>query len=195
MSIKIPIRDLPKYMQELGDSFGPAILAGLTSAAAFSVSRLVMETDRKNVVDKGRYKAAWAFSRAMSTGPVSAKIRVYNDAPYSGVMELGRRAGRKAPWRANVPVQEQPMYLWAKSKLGLSDEEAARAAWPLAMAIKRKGIKGRRVMADILDELSVNAAQEVAKELRRAVGKARRAAARAARGLPPMKPRIPKGGS
>ena len=195
MAVKIPIRDLPKYMRELGDSFGPAILAGLTSAAAFSVLRLVLETDRKQVLDKGRYKAAWQFSRAMSTGRVSAKIRVYNDAPYSGVMELGRRAGRRLPWLRDKPVQEQPLYLWAKSKLGLSDEEAARAAWPLAWAIKHKGIKGRRVMADILDELSLNAAQDVAKELRRAIGKARRAAARAARGLPPMKPRIPKGGS
>jgi len=195
MAVKIPIRDLPKYMRELGDSFGPAILAGLTSAAAFSVSRLVMETDRKGVVNTRQMINAWQASRAMSTGPVSAKIRVYNDAPYSGVMELGRRAGRKLPWLRDKPVQEQPLYLWAKSKLGLSDEEAARAAWPLAWAIKRKGIKGRRVMADILDELSVNAAQEVSKELRRAVGKARRAAARAARGLPPMKPLIPKGGS
>jgi hypothetical protein len=195
MAVKIPIRDLPKYMQELGDAFGPAILAGLTSAAAFSVSRLVMETDRKNVVNTRQMVDAWQASRAMSTGPVSAKIRVYNDAPYSGVMELGRRAGRRLPWLRDKPVQEQPLYLWAKSKLGLSDEEAARAAWPLAWAIKHKGIKGRLVMTDILDELSMNAAQEVAKELRRAVGKARRAAARAARGLPPMKPRIPKGGS
>ena len=194
MAVKIPIRDLPKYMRELGDSFGPAILAGLTSAAAFSVSRLEAETRRKGAVNTGQYRDAWQFSRAFSTGRASAKIRVYNDKGYSGVIELGRRAG-KLPWLRGKPVQEQPLYLWAKSKLGLSDEEAARAAWPIAWAIKRRPIKGRRVMADILDELSVNAAQEVAKELRRAVGKARRAAARAARGLPPMKPRIPKGGS
>jgi len=187
MSVKIPIRDLPKYMQELGDSFGPAILAGLTSAAAFSVSRLVMETDRKQVVNLGRYKAAWQFSRAMSTGPVSAKIRVYNDAPYSGVIELGRRAGRKLPWLRDKPVQEQPLYLWAKSKLGLSDEEAARAAWPLAWAIKRKVIKGRRVMADILDELGRDGAKEVASELMRAVRRVRRA------GLPASPPRLPGG--
>lgn len=187
MAVKIPIRDLPKYMRELGNSFGPAILAGLTSAAAYSVSRLVMETDRKQVLNLGRYKAGWQFSRAMSTGPVSAKIRVYNDAPYSGVMELGRRAGRKAPWRANVPVQEQPMYLWVKSKLGLSDEEAARAAWPLAMAIKRKGIKGRRVMADILDELGRDGAKEVASELMRAVRRVRRSS------LPASPPRLPGG--
>lgn len=187
MAVTIPIRDLPKYMQELGDSFGPAILAGLTSAASLSVSRLVAETDRKRVLDKGRYKAAWAFSRAMSTGPMSAKIRVYNDAPYSGVMELGRRAGRKLPWLRDKPVQEQPLYLWAKSKLGLSDEEAARAAWPLAWAIKRKGIRGRRVMADILDELARDGAKEVASELMRAVRKARRA------GLPASPPRLPGG--
>jgi hypothetical protein len=33
-SVKIPIRNLPKYMAELREGFGPALLAGLTSAAA-----------------------------------------------------------------------------------------------------------------------------------------------------------------
>ena len=187
MAVKIPIRDLPKYMQELGDSFGPAILAGLTSAATMSVSRLAAETKRKGVFNTGAMFAAWNFSRAVSTGPVSAKVKVYNDKGYSGVMELGRRAGRKLPWLRDKPVQEQPLYLWAKSKLGLSDEEAARAAWPLAWAIKRKGIKGRRVMADILDELGRDGAKEVASELMRAVRKVRRA------GLPASPPRLPGG--
>lgn len=169
MAVVIPIQNLPRYMQRLGDSFGPAILSGLTSAAAYSVSRLVVESDRKQVMNNGRYKASWQFSRAISMGAIAARIRVYNDAPYSGVIELGRRPGRKAPWRGNVPVQQQPLYLWAKSKLGLSDEEAARAAWPLAMAIKRKGIKGKRVMADILDDLAEKGAKEISRELMRAV--------------------------
>lgn len=186
MAVKIPIRDLPKYMRELGDSFGPAILAGLTSAAAFSVSRLEAETRRKGAVNTGQYRDAWQFSRAFSTGRASAKIRVYNDKGYSGVIELGRRAG-KLPWLRGKPVQEQPLYLWAKSKLGLSDEEAARAAWPLAMAIKRKGIKGRRVMADILDELGRDGAKEVASELMRAVRRVRRSS------LPASPPRLPGG--
>jgi hypothetical protein len=55
------------------------------------------------------------------------------------------------------------------------------------MAIKRKGIKGRRVMADILDELGRDGAKEVASELMRAVRKVRRA------GLPASPPRLPGG--
>ena len=194
-AVKIPIRNLPKYMAELREGFGPALLAGLTSAAARSVSRLVQETDRKGVVNTRRLVNSWNFSPAYSTGKASAVIRVFNDAPYSGVMELGRRPGRKLPWLRAKPVEEQPIYLWCISKLGMTEEDAKKAAWPIAWSIKRKGIKGRRIMADILDELSKLGAEEVAQSLRRAVMKARRAAARAAKGLPPAKPRLPKGGS
>ena len=187
-AVKIPIRNLPKYMAELREGFGPALLAGLTSAAARSVSRLVQETDRKGVVNTRRLVNSWSFSPAYSTGKASAVIRVFNDAPYSGVMELGRRAGRKMPWLRAKPVEEQPIYLWCISKLGMTEEDAKKAAWPIAHSIKRKGIKGRRIMADILRELGQLGAREVSSELDRAVRKARR-------GLPVASARLPRGGS
>ena len=183
----IPIRDLDNYMRRLGASFGPAILAGLTSAAVRSVATLATESNRKRVRDTGRYLNGWTHSPAMSLGAASAAVKVYNDAPYSGVIELGRRAGRKMPWLRNTPLQSQPIYMWCIRQLGMTADEAEKAARPIAWSIKRKGIKGRRVMADILDELGRDGAKEVASELMRAVRKARRA------GLPASPPRLPGG--
>ena len=117
-AVKIPIRNLPKYMAELREGFGPALLAGLTSAAARSVSRLVQETDRKGVVNNRVLVNAWDYSPAYSTGKASAVIRVFNSAPYSGVMELGRRPGRKLPWLRAKPVEEQPIYSGASQSSG-----------------------------------------------------------------------------
>lgn len=186
-TVKIPIRDLGRYMRELGESFGPSLLAGLTSAAVRSVATLSNETNRKQIRDTGRYLNGWGHSPAMRLGEASAAVRVYNDAPYSGVIELGRRAGRKMPWVRDVPLEMQPIYLWCIRQLGMTADEAKKAARPIAWSIKRKGIKGRYVVRDVLGQLAKDGAEEVAKSLERGMRKVMRARARAA--LPP------KGGS
>jgi hypothetical protein len=186
-TVKIPIRDLGRYMRELGESFGPSLLAGLTSAAVRSVATLSNETNRKQIRDTGRYLNGWGHSPAMRLGEASAAVRVYNDAPYSGVIELGRRAGRKMPWVRDVPLEMQPIYLWCIRQLGMTADEAKKAARPIAWSIKRKGIKGRYVVRDVLGQLAKDGAEEVAKSLQRGMRKVMRARARSA--LPP------KGGS
>jgi len=165
----IPINDLPGYMRRLGVAFGPAILRGLTGAAVRSVATLATESNRKRVRDTGRYLNGWTHSPAMSLGAVSAVVRVYNDAPYSGVIELGRRAGRKMPWLRTVPLQSQPIYMWCIRQLGMTADEAEKAAWGIAASIKRKGIKGKHVLSDVADNLANDGAKEVAKALRQAV--------------------------
>jgi len=190
-TVRIPIRDLPKYMRELGESFGPALLRGLTSAAVRSVVTLADQSIRKGAFNTGHFHDSWTFSPAMWLGQASAAVRIYNDAPYSGVIELGRRAGRKMPWVRDVPLEAQPIYMWCISKLGMTADEAKKAARPIAWSIKRKGIKGRYVVRDVLGQLAKDGADEVAKSLRRGMQKVMRARAKAAReaALPP------KGGS
>ena len=180
----IPIRDLDNYMRRLGASFGPAILAGLTSAAVRSVATLATESNRKRVRDTGRYLNGWGHSPAMHLGPVAASIRVYNDAPYSGVIELGRRAGRKMPWVRNTPLESQPIYLWCIRQLGMTADEAAKAARPIAWSIKKKGIRGKYVVRDVLRQIGDEGAQEVAKALNRAMRDASRRVGAGAPRLP-----------
>lgn len=184
--VKIPIRDLPKYMRELGDSFGPSLLAGLTSAAVRSVATLTTETDRKQAFNTGAYRRGWNHGTAMSIGQASAVIRVFNDVPYSGVIELGRRKGAKMPWLRTVPLEAQPIYMWCISKLGMTADEAAKAAKPIAWSIKRKGITGKYVMRNVLPQLAKDGAEEVAKSLRKGMRKVMRARAKAARELAPQ---------
>jgi hypothetical protein len=188
-TVKIPIRDLPKYMRELGESFGPSLLAGLTAAAVRAEATLVSEGDRKGVVNTFVYRAGWTHGTAMRLGNASASVRVFNTAPYSGVIELGRRAGRKMPWVRDVPLEAQPIYMWCISKLGMTADEAKKAARPIAWSIKRKGIKGRYVVRDVLGQLAKDGAEEVAKSLRKGMRKVMRARAKAA------PPALPSGGS
>lgn len=187
-TVHIPIRDLGRYMRTLGDAFGPAIRSGLTGAAVRSVATLSLEANRKRVRDTGRYLNGWGHSPAMHLGPVAASIRVCNDAPYSGVIELGRRSGRKMPWIRNTPLESQPIYMWCIRQLGMTADEAAKAARPIASSIKRKGIKGKYVVRDVLGQLAKDGAEEVAKALDRAM---RAASRRVGSGSP----RLPGGGS
>lgn len=165
----IPIRDLPSYMRRLGAAFQPAILAGLTGAATRAVATLATETNRKRIRDTGRYLNGWQHSPAMSLGAASAVIKVFNDAPYSGVIELGRRAGRKMPWLRSQPLQSQPIYMWCIRQLGMTADEAEKAAWGIAASIKRKGIKGKYVLRDVKAKLTTDGAKEVAKALDQAI--------------------------
>lgn len=165
----IPVQDLDRYMQRLGAAFGPAILAGLTSTAVRSVATLATETNRKRVRDTGRYLGGWQHSPAMSLGGASAVVRVYNDAPYSGVIELGRRAGRKMPWLRSQPLQSQPIYMWCIRQLGMTADEAEKAAWGIAASIARKGIKGKYVLRDVKDKVAADGAKEIKKALDQAI--------------------------
>lgn len=187
-TVHIPMRDLGRYMRTVGDAFGPAILAGLTSAAVRSIATLSNETNNKRIRDTGRYLNGWSHSPAMRFGEISAAIKVYNDAPYSGVIELGRRAGRKMPWVRDTPLEMQPIYLWCIRQLGMTADEAKKAARPIAWSIKRKGIKGKYVVRDVLRQLSDEGVEEVNKALDRAM---RAASRRVGSGSP----RLPGGGS
>lgn len=88
-------------------------------------------------IDTGNYIRNWQVARAVING--ARGVLITNAAEYMAVIERGRRAGSKRP---PIAVITQ----WAQRKLGLPLEAAKKAAFPIANAIKRRGLYARRVM-------------------------------------------------
>lgn len=107
----------------------------------------------------GRYVGGWQVDR-MSWGSV-----VYNRMPYSSVIEEGRRAGSSAP-------PKEAIEKWALRRLGLSKDAAKQAAWPIARAIGRRGLRPRKVMSDPATKQRIYSVvkDEIRREISRATG-------------------------
>ena len=103
-------------------------------------------------VNTGHYKRAWKWEME----PDGA--RVHNVAPYASVIEEGRRAGSRFP--PTTAIKE-----WAQRRLGLSEKEAKAAAYPIARAIARRGLVGRKVLGKALPKIEEDFIQGVLKEL------------------------------
>jgi hypothetical protein len=115
--------------------------------------RLLREaTLAAGAVDTGRLANAW-------TKEVGAEsVRVFNRMVYATFVEHGRRAGARMPPRA-------PIERWARSRLGLSAEEARAAAYPIARAIAERGIRARPVGAKTLPAIRRAVSRAVRAEL------------------------------
>jgi len=148
---KLNLRDLPKAYQDLGKRLMPAAMRGALRGALRAVSTMQRATTEEGVVNTGFYRMAWK-SEALPDG-----ARVYNAAKYAGVIEYGRRPGSFPP----VSVIEH----WAQRRLGLSKKEARAAAFPIARAIARRGIPGKRVLTGRRPQLDQDFLEEVRKEL------------------------------
>ena len=112
-------------------------------------------------VNTGHYKRSWKVE-ALPDG-----ARLYNDAPYAAVIEYGRRPGARHPPLAAIRD-------WAMRRLGLSQEQAQRAAFPIARAIAKRGLLPRQVLTQqlpaITEWLREAVETELAKELKKGVG-------------------------
>lgn len=154
--LKMSYGDLPRYYRRLGERMLPAMRRGAIRGALRAVSTLQRATSAAGVFNTGYYKRAWTFS------PIEDGARVYNQAPYAAVIEYGRRPGARFPPR-NAIID------FAQRKLGLSRKEAERAAFPIARAIARRGIRGRFVLVGALPQIKSDFFEEVLKELDRAM--------------------------
>jgi len=95
-------------------------------------------------VDRGTYRRSWHVDDI----PTGAAL--YNSAAWASVIELGRRAGAKAPplrviieWVARKKLAGDR---GASHAVRSQDAEVRRVAFLIMMAIKRRGIKGRHVL-------------------------------------------------
>lgn len=90
-------------------------------------------------------------------------VRVQNDAAYFGVIDGGRRKNSRTP-----PLDV--IKRWSMRKMGLSEEEAKAAAWPIARAIGKRGLEARNIFGDSIREMGKVVAEEVSKAFVRLFG-------------------------
>jgi len=162
-SVTLSLKDLGTSYKVIGTGMVNAAKRGALRGALRAVSTLVIATGQASpanpgnkgqggAVNTGHYKRSWKAER-MSDG-----ARVHNTAPYASVIESGRRAGSAFP---PIKLIER----WAQRRLGLSPKEAKAAAFPIARAIAKRGLKGRKVMEKALPKIEQDFLVEVEAEL------------------------------
>ena len=140
-----------RYIKSLKSDMIPAALRGVKSGALRCLPILHKYTrmappanpQRKGTggaVNTGQYLRSW------KTGSITYGVRVFNDASYASVIEVGRRKRSKFP-------PQKPIAKWAQRRLGLSVEESEAAAFAIARAIAQRGLIGRKVMARAFPEM------------------------------------------
>jgi hypothetical protein len=88
--------------------------------------------------------------------PIGAAV--FNGKLHAAIIEEGRRPGGFFPPR-------EVIMRWAQRRLGLSEPEARRAAWPIARAIQRRGLLPRKVMEGAVPEMVGVVQEEQVREL------------------------------
>lgn len=88
-------------------------------------------------VATGKYLRAWRTRRMRRANTMG--VLISNATKQAWFVEFGRFPSHKRP---PLPVIAK----WAQVKFGISYREAKRIAWPIANAIKRRGLKARHVL-------------------------------------------------
>ena len=156
------------FCARLGKRFLPAVKKGVLSGALRSLEVVRSNTEHAppacsgstassaGAVDTRHYLRGWKAQRTI-TGAV-----IFNDSPYAGVVELGRRPGSRPP----------PSHLlipWVRRKMHLTESEAVGVAFVLSRAIGKRGQEPRRVLdmsiPDIVKFVDIEIGRELQKEL------------------------------
>ena len=160
---------LSGYSEYLTGVFGErlkgAMQRGLISGTARCIAILQEATQAAppanpaGVGEGGAFDTGGFFRRWRST-VVGERLSswVYNDHPASEVIEDGRRPGARRP-----PLKV--IARWAQRRLGLSQEDARAAAFPIASEIARRGLLGRRILWRSLGRMGDVVRQDVDHEL------------------------------
>jgi len=162
--VVIKANEFPRYLRSLGARAKAAMQRGIVSGAARCVPLMVKRTDEAEpasdhgatgAVNTGNFRMRWR-SRARQDG-----AEVFNDASYGPTIDKGRRVGRRLPPTAAIRA-------WARRRLGLSESEAKKAAYPIARAIARRGLRARGVMSAVsaIEQMTRTVRDEVARELK-----------------------------
>lgn len=163
-SVTLSVKQWADYHNRLAKSFVPTIMRGMHRGALQSVAGLQRATNFApsssehkqftGAVNTGAYKRAWKW------GQLPDGVMVYNQMPYAGVIEGGRRKGARMP-------PKDAIARWAQRKLSLSEHDAKRAAFAIARAIQKKGLRPRHVMLDRIPDMVSAMNDGILKELDR----------------------------
>lgn len=94
----------------------------------------------------GKYRDAWRGKRMRQGSRMG--VLVYNTVIHAPRVEHGRKPGRMPPVAA--------IRKWLQAKFSLPYRRARRLAWPIARAIKRDGIPGRKILFNPNTEMTFN---------------------------------------
>lgn len=128
--VTIKGKQLRAYLKELGEQ---AVTKRIFKALKRATRRAQLLLQKESPVGvTGNYRAAWGDP------PVETPdgFQIENKAPHAPIVEYGSRP--------HMPPVE-PLILWCRRKLGLSEKEAKRAGWAIAMHIREHGTKGQHV--------------------------------------------------
>ena len=155
------------YMRKLAKEFMPAAKRGVLSGALRCLPELQRRTSEAKPanpagIGSGGAVNTRAFLQAWRATPLSNGASVSNTRTYAGVIEEGRRKGGKMPPNAEI------MH-WAQRRLGISAQEAKNLAYPIALAIAKRGLKPRRVLSGSIAVLTRIVNTELKAELDRAI--------------------------
>lgn len=144
-------KDIGGWLTATSQRHRRALLRAFRRAAALSESFLKRRTSSLRPyppVHTGEYKRRWRHESLL------AGARVYNEAPYAGIIELGVRRGRVPLPRRGARGGPRPMrallrwtYLKFRHREGWRNEgEAWGRAVAVQTALHYRGMAGRRVM-------------------------------------------------
>lgn len=162
---------LGPYIARFGVRAVDAARRGLLSASVRGWSLMVERTRRAppanpggkgggGAVNTGSFARAWRHGAiAEGEGGTAGGARIFNSSPYGAVIEHGRRAGT---WPPRAAIAR-----WAQRRLGLSEEDAQRAAFPIARAIARRGLLPRNIMSGAEPQLLKIMLREVSDQIAR----------------------------
>lgn len=175
MILRVDIDQFAATLAMLGDKWVQAASKGLRSGALRGRHIVVEETDAKGAVNTGYYKRAWKAER------VDAETaRIWNDAPYAGVIEYGRRPGTFPPLAALEPWVARKLAIRARTTVGamrrktwlrrtLWESEVRSVTLKIARKIAYRGIKARWVLRDAAPKIIGAVTEEIGKALREAM--------------------------
>ncbi len=143
-----------KWLKDYGKRAVAAMKIGMAAGGQRAVMALQRRTDELKAVDTATYKRDWKMEK-LENG-----VRIFNQAPYAAVIEWGRRVGA-------TPPPASALVPWVKRKLGVADDKARSAAFLVAQAIQRNGIKGKYILTNLNPTISKWIQEEMIDALKR----------------------------